>query len=106
MAPPLGKRTKTINPTDESVICEVAHGGREDVDVAVAAAKKAFEEGKWKEMNARDRGTLLNRSELRNQTRVQRGIRVLLGLVMPYHSTPWGWLLRKRPYGCFSGGCP
>lgn len=56
-----GKRTKTINPTDESVICEVAHGGREDVDVAVAAAKKAFEEGKWKEMNARDRGTLLNR---------------------------------------------
>jgi formyltetrahydrofolate dehydrogenase len=27
----------------------------------VAAAKKAFEEGKWHDMNARDRGALLNR---------------------------------------------
>lgn len=56
-----GKKIQTINPTDESVICEVAHGGVEDVNVAVAAAKKAFEEGKWSDMNARDRGMLLNR---------------------------------------------
>ena len=55
-----GKKQKTINPMDESAICEVAHGGAEDVNVAVAVAKRAFEEGKWAEMNARDRGALLN----------------------------------------------
>ena len=54
--------SKTINPADESEICEVAFGGREDVDVAVAAAKAAFSPGaKWREMNARDRGALLFR---------------------------------------------
>ena len=54
--------TQTINPNDESVICEVAYGGRADVDVAVSAAKAAFAPGsKWREMNARDRGALLTR---------------------------------------------
>lgn len=57
-----GKTSKTINPNDESVICEVAYGGRADVDVAVSAAKAAFAPGsKWREMNARDRGALLTR---------------------------------------------
>ena len=42
------------------MICQVSYGGREDVDVAVAAAKAAFAPGaKWREMNARDRGALL-----------------------------------------------
>lgn len=57
-----GKSKPTINPYDESTICEVSFGGREDVDVAVEAAKNAFKPGaKWREMNARDRGAMLNR---------------------------------------------
>lgn len=54
-----GKTFKTINPTDESVICDVAFGSAEDVDRAVMAAKAAFEEGEWGRMNARDRGKLI-----------------------------------------------
>ena len=39
------------------VYFQVSFGGREDVDVAVEAAKDAFKPGaKWREMNARDRG--------------------------------------------------
>lgn len=54
-----GKTFDTINPTDESVLAEVSFGGKEDVDLAVAAAKEAFYNGPWSTMNARDRGTLM-----------------------------------------------
>lgn len=50
----------TINPADESVICQVARATVDDVNDAVAAAKDAFEGG-WASMNARDRGTLMYR---------------------------------------------
>lgn len=49
----------TINPDDESVICSVECGSVEDVDRAVKAAKKAFEEGEWSKISARERGALL-----------------------------------------------
>ena len=55
------KTLKTINPTDESLICEVQSATREDVDKAVAAANAAFESGEWSNMNARDRGKLMFR---------------------------------------------
>lgn len=54
-----GKVLDSINPTDESVICQVQCASKEDVDKAVKAAKVAFEEGEWSRMNARDRGKLL-----------------------------------------------
>lgn len=43
------------------IFFQVHAAGKEDVDRAVAAAKKAFYEGPWGTMNARDRGTLLYR---------------------------------------------
>ncbi|XP_054162876.1 cytosolic 10-formyltetrahydrofolate dehydrogenase-like [Oppia nitens] len=55
------KVLKTINPNDESIICEVQSATREDVDKAVAAAAMAFESGDWAQMNARDRGKLMFR---------------------------------------------
>lgn len=56
-----GKTRKLHNPHDESLICEVADASVEDVDRAVRAAHKAFHEGEWGKMSARDRGTLLYR---------------------------------------------
>ncbi|XP_071083635.1 cytosolic 10-formyltetrahydrofolate dehydrogenase-like isoform X2 [Haliotis cracherodii] len=56
-----GQTYKSINPADESVICDVSLSTKEDVNRAVEAAKEAFEEGPWGRMNARDRGTLMNR---------------------------------------------
>ncbi|XP_020296735.1 cytosolic 10-formyltetrahydrofolate dehydrogenase isoform X2 [Pseudomyrmex gracilis] len=54
-----GKPLDTINPHDESVICTVESATAEDVDKAVRAAKKAFEEGEWGKISARERGALL-----------------------------------------------
>jgi len=55
-----GKTFKTINPCDESVIAEIAEGDRADVDVAVAAARKALQIGsEWRTMDASARGNLM-----------------------------------------------
>jgi len=56
-----GKTFQTINPATEEVICEVAEGDKEDVDLAVHAARAAFESGPWSKMDARDRGRLLHK---------------------------------------------
>jgi len=56
-----GKTFETINPATGEVICQVAEGEKADVDLAVKAARKAFEEGPWSKMNASERGRLLNK---------------------------------------------
>jgi aldehyde dehydrogenase (NAD+) len=43
------------------VIVEVAEGDAADIDLAVKAARKAFDAGPWRKMDARDRGRLLNK---------------------------------------------
>ncbi len=43
------------------MICQVAEGDKADVDLAVKAARKAFENGPWPKMNAAERGRLLNK---------------------------------------------
>lgn len=53
------KPIPSIDPHDEHVICEVQSASPNDVDRAVQAAKKAFEEGEWSKISARDRGALL-----------------------------------------------
>jgi aldehyde dehydrogenase (NAD+) len=54
-----GKTFDTINPATEEVIAQVAEGDRADVDLAVEAARNAFEHGEWSKMDARDRGRLI-----------------------------------------------
>ena len=54
-----GKTLKTINPATGKVITSIACGDRRDVNLAVKAARKAFESGPWATMDARDRGRIL-----------------------------------------------
>jgi aldehyde dehydrogenase (NAD+) len=58
-----GKTFKTINPATEDVITEVALGDVADIDRAVKAARRAFDDrrGPWRRMDARDRGRLMNK---------------------------------------------
>ena len=56
-----GKTFPTINPATGETICHVAEGDKADIDLAVKAARKAFEQGPWPKMNASDRGRLLHR---------------------------------------------
>src|SRR5689334_4817213 len=56
-----GKTFPTINPATGETICQVAEGDKADIDLAVKAARKAFEEGPWPKMNASERGRLLHK---------------------------------------------
>jgi aldehyde dehydrogenase (NAD+) len=56
-----GKTFPTVNPATGEVVCQVAEGDKADVDLAVKAARKAFEDGAWPKLNASDRGRLLTK---------------------------------------------
>ncbi|KAJ9627145.1 mitochondrial aldehyde dehydrogenase [Taxawa tesnikishii (nom. ined.)] len=53
-----GNKITSVNPTDESDICSVEAAEPEDVDKAVAAARKAFK-GEWRDMASSERGELM-----------------------------------------------
>jgi aldehyde dehydrogenase (NAD+)/phenylacetaldehyde dehydrogenase len=56
-----GRTFGTIDPATERPIASVAHGGPEDVSRAVAAARRALEEGPWAKASAADRARLIHR---------------------------------------------
>ncbi|CAH0714534.1 unnamed protein product, partial [Brenthis ino] len=54
------KTFPTINPQNETVNANVAEGDKADIDLAVAAAKKAFHRhSSWRTMDASQRGVLM-----------------------------------------------
>ena len=53
------KRREIRNPADGELITTAAEGDKEDVDRAVAAARKAFEEGPWPKMKPAERAKLI-----------------------------------------------
>ena len=60
-----GKRFETSNPATGETLAQVAEAGREDLDRAVDASRRAFEAGPWADMKPRDRGRILrNAAEL------------------------------------------
>jgi len=54
-----GRTFETRNPATGEILARVADADPSDVDAAVAAARKAFEEGPWPKMGAADRSRLL-----------------------------------------------
>ena len=54
-----GRTFATVNPATEETIADVAEAGAADVDRAVAAARAAFRDGKWRRMNPHKRSRLL-----------------------------------------------
>ena len=60
VAPKSGKYFDSINPANEQKLAEIALAGREDVDVAYAAAAQAFETS-WSQMPGRERAKYLYR---------------------------------------------
>src|SRR6266496_4333430 len=55
------KTFPTVNPATGQTICQVAEGDKADIDLAVKAARKAFEDGPWPKMSASERGRLLHK---------------------------------------------
>src|SRR5216684_2966877 len=56
-----GKSFDTVNPATGEVLTQIAEASAHDVDQAVAAARKAFEDmaGPWRKMSASERGKVL-----------------------------------------------
>lgn len=54
-----GKTFETLNPATGTVLAHVAEGDAEDINRAVAAARKAFESGPWPKLTPSQRGRLL-----------------------------------------------
>ena len=50
---------ETLNPTTNEVLAFAADGREEDVAAAVAAARRAFDEGPWPRMSATERAAVL-----------------------------------------------
>ncbi|XP_022727186.1 aldehyde dehydrogenase family 2 member B7, mitochondrial-like [Durio zibethinus] len=56
-----GKTFPTLDPRTGDVIAHVAEGDAEDINRAVSAARKAFDEGPWPKMTAYERSMVLFR---------------------------------------------
>ncbi|TXI64830.1 MAG: aldehyde dehydrogenase family protein [Mycolicibacterium mageritense] len=54
-----GRRFDTVDPATEQVITTVPHSGPEDVERAVAAARRAFSDGPWPAMTPAERQKVL-----------------------------------------------
>ena len=56
-----GETFDTVNPATGEVLARVAKGNAADIDLAVAAARRAFEQPAWRRMSGYERGNLLLR---------------------------------------------
>ncbi|MGH2375738.1 MAG: 5-carboxymethyl-2-hydroxymuconate semialdehyde dehydrogenase [bacterium] len=56
-----GETFATLNPATNKTITTVARGAAEDIDRAVRAARRAFDDGPWSRMPAADRARALHR---------------------------------------------
>jgi len=72
VAPSTGKTFPVLDPSTEEVIARVADGSPADVDLAVAAARRAFDLGPWRTTTAQERGRVLFR--LAEKVRAHHGL--------------------------------
>ena len=57
-----GKTFDVIDPSTEKVVASVQEAGPEDIDLAVNAARRAFDEGPWRtKIGGTDRGKMINK---------------------------------------------
>lgn len=54
-----GKTFPTYNPATGEILAQVAEGDQKDIDLAVRAARKAFDSGPWSRITASERGKLV-----------------------------------------------
>jgi acyl-CoA reductase-like NAD-dependent aldehyde dehydrogenase len=79
-----GRTFPTISPRDGSLLAEVAEGDAEDVDRAVAAARAAFEDGRWaRQTPAQRKRVLLRFTELVREHRAELALLETLDMGKP-----------------------
>jgi gamma-glutamyl-gamma-aminobutyraldehyde dehydrogenase len=79
-----GGRLVTTNPANGEVLAEMSAGTDKDIDLAVAAARKAFKSGAWSQMAPRDRMEVLYRfAELIDENAEQLAVLETLDMGKP-----------------------
>jgi aldehyde dehydrogenase (NAD+) len=58
-APSSGETYRPVNPANEDLLTPVGKGDERDIDAAVSAARKAFDEGPWPRMSPHERGRIV-----------------------------------------------
>ena len=92
-----GKTFETFNPATEESLGSVAHGAAEDIELAVAAARRCFddEHSDWRRMTPSERGKLIYRigdlieqhaDERLNPRQVDRAVLPVIALVKAGHA--------------------
>ena len=56
-----GETFEVYDPSTGEVLARVAAGGAEDIDRAVRAARRAFDDGPWRTMKPSERGRIMQR---------------------------------------------
>ena len=83
-----GKTFDTMNPATGEVLAKVAKAEAEDIDLAVKAARKAFEEGPWSRMSASQRSRLIYKlADLMEENKVELAQLETLDNGKPYSET-------------------
>ena len=79
-----GRTSERHSPSDGSLVGRYARGDGADVDLAVAAARRAFDDGPWPTMAAPKRAAILRRAaELLRERADDIGLRISLELGKP-----------------------
>ena len=83
-----GKTFDTMNPATGEVLAKVAEAEAEDIDLAVKAARKAFDEGPWSRMSASQRSRLIYKlADLMEENKVELAQLETLDNGKPYSET-------------------
>ena len=96
-----GQTFDDVNPATTQVIAKVANGGKAEIDLAVAAAKEAFEHGPWPRMTLKDRCAVLKKIGdliLENKELLAKAEKYLLDdqPMIPIETPSVKWV--KKPY--------
>jgi phenylacetaldehyde dehydrogenase len=54
-----GQTFSTVNPATGETLCQIPEGQQGDIDLAVQAARRAFDQGAWRKLTASERGKLI-----------------------------------------------
>ena len=61
VSPLSGEEIEVVSPATEEIVARVPSGSRDDIDAAVAAARRAFDQGPWSRMALDERVAVLER---------------------------------------------
>ncbi|MEE1833108.1 aldehyde dehydrogenase [Streptomyces sp. SP17KL33] len=80
-----GASFAVVSPRDGQLLVEVADAGSAEVDLAVTAARRAFDSGPWPRLAPADRGRILLRvAELLEEQREKLALTITLEMGKPY----------------------